>query len=83
MKELHIEKFDALLSLAAAECVKDEATAFVSADLSGVEDNPRMLRKILGISGKSKWKALKIIVLVDVPAQITIYLFALRRLQLI
>lgn len=64
MKELHIEKFDALLSLAAAECVKDEATAFVSADLSGVEDNPRMLRKILGISGKSKWKALKIIVLV-------------------
>lgn len=64
MKELHIEKFDALLSLAAAECVKDEATAFVSADLSGVEDNPRMLRKILGISSKSKWKALKIIVLV-------------------
>lgn len=39
MKELHIEKFDALLSLAAAECVKDEATAFVSADLSGVEDS--------------------------------------------
>lgn len=64
MKELHIEKFDALLSLAAAECVKDEAIAFVSADISGVEDNPQMLRKILGMSKKSKLKALKIIVLV-------------------
>ena len=64
MKELHIEKFDALLSLAAAECAKDEAIAFVSADISGVEDNPQMLRKILGMSNKSKLKALKIIVLV-------------------
>ncbi len=64
MKELHIEKFDALLSLAAAECIKDEAIAFVSADISGVEDNPRMLRKILGKFGKSRWKALKIIALV-------------------
>lgn len=64
MKELHIKKFDALLSLAAAECVKDEAIAFVSADISGVEDNPQMLRKILGMSNKSKLKALKIIVLV-------------------
>ena len=64
MKGLHIDRFDALLSLAAAECVKDEAAAFVSADISGIEDNPQMLRKILGISGKSKWKALKIIVLV-------------------
>ena len=64
MKELHIEKFDALLSLAAAECIKDEATAFVSADISGIEDNSQMLRKILGMSSKSKVKALKIIVLV-------------------
>lgn len=64
MKELHIEKFDALLSLAAAECVKDEAIAFVSAHISGIEDNSQMLRKILGMSSKSKVKALKIIVLV-------------------
>lgn len=64
MKELHIEKFDALLSLAAAECIKDEAAAFVSADISGIEDNSQMLRKILGVSSKSKLKALKIIVLV-------------------
>lgn len=64
MKELHIDKFDALLSLAAAECVKEDAADFLSADISGIEDNPKMLRKLLGVSRKTKWKAVQIIALV-------------------
>lgn len=64
MKELHIDRFDALLSLAAAECVRDEAAAFLSADVSEIEDDPKMLRKILGVSRQSKWKAIKLVVLV-------------------
>ena len=64
MKELHTDRFDALLSLAAAECVKDDAKAFLSADISGIEDNPQMLRRILGRSNKRKWSALKVIALV-------------------
>ena len=68
MKELHIDDFDTLLSLAAKECVKEEAAAFLSADISGIEDNPQMLQKILGESrkNKNKWKALKIIALVAI-----------------
>lgn len=64
MKELHTDRFDALLSLAAAECVKEDAKAFLSADISGIEDNPQMLRRILGRSNKRKWSALKVIALV-------------------
>lgn len=64
MKELHIDRFDALLSLAAAECVRDEAAAFLSADVSEIEDDPKMLRKILGVSRQSKWKAIKLVALV-------------------
>ncbi len=64
MKELHTDRFDALLSLAAAECVKEDAKAFLSADISGIEDNPQMLRRILGRSSKRKWSALKVIALV-------------------
>ena len=64
MKELHTERFDALLSLAAAECVKEDAKALMSADISGIEDNPQMLRRILGRSNKRKWSALKVIALV-------------------
>jgi len=64
MQELHIDKFDALLSLAAAECVKEEAAAFLSADVSQIEDNPKMLKNILGMSRKRKWKTVKMIVLV-------------------
>lgn len=64
MKELHMEKFDALLSLASAECVKEEAEAFLSADISEIGDNPQMLRKVLGGSRKGKWHTVKIILLV-------------------
>ncbi len=64
MQELHIDKFDALLSLAAAECVKEEAAAFLSADVSEIADNPKMLKNILGMSRKRKWKTVKMIVLV-------------------
>ena len=69
MKELHIDDdFDTLLSLAAKECVKEEAAAFLSADISGIEDDPQMLQKILRESrkNKNKWKALKIIALVAI-----------------
>ncbi len=64
MKELHIDRFDALLSLASAECVKEEAADFLSADISDIEDNPQMLRKVLGGSRRGKWKTVKIILLV-------------------
>lgn len=64
MKELHMDRFDALLSLASAECMKEEADAFLSADVSEIADNPKMLKKILGLSRKNKWKPVKIIVLV-------------------
>ena len=64
MKELHMEKFDALLSLASAECIKEEAEAFLSADISEIGDNPQMLRKVLGGSRKGKWHTVKIILLV-------------------
>lgn len=64
MKELHMEKFDALLSLASAECIKEEAEAFLSADISEIADNPQMLRKVLGGSRKGKWHTVKIILLV-------------------
>ena len=64
MKELHMEKFDVLLSLASAECVKEEAEAFLSADISEIADNPQMLRKVLGGSRKGKWHTVKIILLV-------------------
>ena len=64
MKELHMEKFDALLSLASAECVKEEAEAFLSTDISEIADNPQMLRKVLGGSRKGKWHTVKIILLV-------------------
>ena len=64
MRELHMEKFDVLLSLASAECVKEEAEAFLSADISEIADNPQMLRKVLGGSRKGKWHTVKIILLV-------------------
>ncbi len=64
MKELHIDRFDALLSLASAESVRKEAEEFLSADISNIEDNPRMLRRIMGESRRSKWQTVKIIALV-------------------
>ena len=64
MKELHTDKLDALLSLAAAECVAEEANDFLSADVSNIPDNPKMRRKVLGVSKKTKLKALKTILLV-------------------
>lgn len=47
MKELHIDTFDCILSAASAYCVHDEATSFLSADVSSIEENPRLKRKIL------------------------------------
>ncbi|MBE6557708.1 MAG: DUF4367 domain-containing protein [Ruminococcaceae bacterium] len=64
MKELHIDRFDTLISLAAADCVKEEASAFSGQDVSGIERDPRVLRRILGRSRKSRWKTVKLILLV-------------------
>lgn len=47
MRELPVDKLDAILTLAAARCVQDEAEAFLSADISGIEDNPELERMIL------------------------------------
>ena len=47
MRELPIDKLDSLLTLAAARCVQDEAESFLSADISGIEDNPALEKKIL------------------------------------
>ena len=64
MKELHIDRFDTLISLAAADCVKEEAAAFSGQDVSGIERDPRVLRRILGRSRKSRWKTVKLVLLV-------------------
>jgi hypothetical protein len=47
MRELPVDKLDAILTLAAARCVQDEAEAFLSADISGIPDNPELEKKIL------------------------------------
>lgn len=64
MKELHTDKFDVLLSLASAKCVRDEAADFLSQDVSQIKDNPQIRRKVLGVSRKTKLKALKNIALI-------------------
>ncbi len=64
MKELHTDKFDALLSLACTKCVQDEAADFLSQDVSQIKENPKIRRKILGVSRKTKLNTLKIIALV-------------------
>ena len=47
MRELPVDKLDAILTLAVARCVQDEAEAFLSADISGIPDNPELEKKIL------------------------------------
>lgn len=48
MKELRTDKFDLLISSSAEYCVLDEAKEFLAQDVTHVEDDPKLRRKILG-----------------------------------
>ena len=48
MKELRTDKLDLLISSASEKCIYDEAKDFLEQDVTQVDDNPKLKRKILG-----------------------------------
>lgn len=61
MKELHIDTFDCMLSVASAYCVRDEAASFLAADVSSIAEDPRLKRRILrGRQEGGLWHSVRI-----------------------